>query len=167
MRVVEAGAATLPVDVKGPLVAAAITSHHPRFLHFLLRDGYEEGLGDDLISQAAEVGDVESMQILHENGWLWRRHTCELAASQGFVDCLQFAHEHGCPWDSKTCSSAARGGHLDCLKYAHEHGCEWTGSVYTCAAAGQHWGCVSYAFINGCPQDNEDADADDEDLILP
>jgi len=158
VRVVEAGAATLPVDVKGSLVAAAITSHHPRFLHVLLRHGYEEGLGDNWTNLAAEVGDVESMVILHEKGWLWQRRTCQIAASQGHLRCLEFAHEHGCPWDSKTCSSAARGGHLDCLRYAHEHGCEWTGSVYTSVAAGRHLDCVSYAFINGCPQDNEGAD---------
>ena len=70
-----------------------------------------------------QMGNLDLLQFLHENGCPWHEETSSVAAELGHLECMKYAHENGCPWNEFTCSEAAFSGHLECLKYAHENGC--------------------------------------------
>ena len=104
---------------------------------------------------AAQNGHLECLKYARENGCAWDWRTCSYAAKNGHLECLKYAHENGCPWDEETCWSAAKYGHLECLKYAHENGCHW--NVWTCyyAAYYNQLECLNYACEHGCPCDED------------
>lgn len=72
---------------------------------------------------AIESGLIVLVKYLHEQGYVFSRDDCEVAACTGNLDCLIYAHEHGCPWDFFTCYGAVVTGNLDCLIYALDRGC--------------------------------------------
>ena len=80
-----------------------------------------------------EMGNLDLLQFLHENGCPWHEETCSVAAKIGHFECLKYAHENGCPWDEFTCAYAAKYGQLESLQYLHENGCPW--NEETCSNA--------------------------------
>ena len=74
-----------------------------------------------------------------------------VAAGHGNIQLLQILHEDKFPWDAKTCAAAARGGHLECLKYAHENGCKWDASTLFGTILRDQVSCLEYAHSNRCP----------------
>ena len=47
------------------------------------------------------------------------------AAAGGHLDTLQWAMSNDCSWDESTCESAAKGGHVDVLEWCRVNGCPW------------------------------------------
>jgi hypothetical protein len=124
----------------------------------LLKSIYEGGMGQwpnetvvGLYKTCAEVGHLNCLRYLHDQGCPWSSSACSAAAQGGHLECLQYLHEQGCPCTVWVCSSAAEGGHLACLMYAHEHGIPWHALTCSKAAAGGHLPCLQYAHERGCP----------------
>jgi hypothetical protein len=101
---------------------------------------------------AAEIGDLEQLQWLHQHSapcnvtpqqaarsgavsicdWLLQQQLLELncdamheAATYGHLQLCKWLRSAGCPWNGTACEAAARGGHLEVLQFLHESGCVW------------------------------------------
>ena len=80
-----------------------------------IKDIQKERKYSTYIEACAEVGSVQYIKYLHENGCKWDRWTCIGAAKNGHIECLIYAHENGCSWDKWTCTYAGC-GHIEGLR---------------------------------------------------
>ena len=133
----------------------------------------------DLMSIAAEQGDIESIKCLRTFGLLWLEDTV-LAAIRGHnMNNLQYLVENGCPVPENVCTLAVIHGDVSCLAYLHRNGHPVTPivSIFAAlghlthlqylnrqgfildprhcsrAAMGNHLDCLQYLHENGCPWD--------------
>jgi len=106
-----------------------------------------------LCRAAACVGNLEKLQALREDGWLWDDGTCTDAAMGGHLEVLQWARANVCPWNKRTCTVAAGNGRLDVLQWSRANGYPW--NEWTCAGAakGGHLEVLQWLRANGCPWD--------------
>jgi hypothetical protein len=89
-------------------------------------------------SYAADGGNQEVLEWLHNSGCPWDAATACAAAGGGHLEMVQWLHSHGCPWDIWTPACAAKHGHLAVLQWARARGCPWHWMICTYAAmAGQ------------------------------
>ena len=102
-------------------------------------------------TEAASLGNLKVLSLLHEEGFHWHEDTCAAAAEYGHLECIKYAHENGCPWSPDVYKTAALGGHLECMKYAFTNGLEWIPEACECAAQEGHLQVLKYAHENGCP----------------
>ncbi len=73
---------------------------------------------------ALNLGCLSALQRLALAGRLSRREIlCRAAACVGNLEKLQALREDGWLWDDGTCLEAARGGHLEVLQWARANGC--------------------------------------------
>lgn len=157
----------------------AVIEGNQRRLRSLIRRG--NSIHGSCSQQCVMKGNLECLQIVHENGGYWNEKTCSFAAFHGNLDCLRYAHENGCPWDTNTLSLALLQGHLDCaiyylthaddyqkddptyckcavwngnihcLKYLHQNGFAWDHTIPLQASTYGQTECLRYAIENGCP----------------
>mmetsp|Transcript_1534 Transcript_1534/g.5297 ORF Transcript_1534/g.5297 Transcript_1534/m.5297 type:complete len:245 (-) Transcript_1534:308-1042(-) len=106
---------------------------------------------------AAEVGNLDALQLAIAQGCTLDSRTCASAAKGGSLECLRWARQQGCEWNEETCQQAAAHGHLHVVTYAHEYGCRWDESTCAAAAGGGHLLVLKYARENGCPWVYEEA----------
>lgn len=101
----------------------------------------------ELIIDAAERGDIQSLKKLRGIGW--DEQACAFAAYGGQLECLKWLRMNGAPWNEQACVSAAWGGHLECLKWLKSEGAPW--NKYTCnhAAVGGHLDCLKWLRSEG------------------
>lgn len=120
---------------------------------------YAHSVDQEFIPRAttivADMGCLDCLIFLHENGCPWNKQTTTEAASSGHIDCLVYAHENSCPWDEQTTEAAAMYGNVDCLRYAHENGCPWTSSVIVLSFAHCNLDCLVYVCENFLPRITE------------
>ena len=115
--------------------------------------------GTEAISAAAEVGQLECLQILHRNGHVWDSSACTLATTGGHLDCLRYLHENGCPWSIPDMHSVVtRYNQLPCLKYMIEQGVPWDNLSNFIATYG-NLDMLKYAVENGCTFTNSASEA--------
>jgi len=77
------------------------------------------------MSEAAELGRLDYLQLLRKLGHSWEIFVCDSAVRGGHLHCLQYLHTNGCPWDNYLYLTAAAFDQSDCLKYAYEQGLPW------------------------------------------
>jgi hypothetical protein len=104
-------------------------------------------------AMAADMGQIQMVDWLHEHGCPWNKYTCMSAAAKGNLKVLQYLREHGCPWDEHTCLHAANGGHLSVLQWARNNGCPWDERTCMSAAGKGYLKVLEYAVTNKCPWD--------------
>lgn len=94
-----------------------IDAQHPTFISH----------GWELARDAAELGDVELLRVLHERGCEFTGGVFAAAARSGRASLrlLRFLLAVGCPWNAGTCLHAARAGNLWVLQWLRSHGCPW------------------------------------------
>jgi hypothetical protein len=104
-----------PWDPTRTCVRAA-WSTNIELLQFLKQQGCI--LSAQVMSNAAQRGDLRMCQYLHAEQCPWGESACWNAACEGHVDTLRWLHEQGCPWHFQDASStAARRGHLHVIVY--------------------------------------------------
>lgn len=65
------------------------------------------------------------------------------AAEMGNLEMLQWLHERGCPWSETTVIRAAKAGNVECLSYAIEQGCPFYRKDAQLAAIRHYnWACA-------------------------
>lgn len=124
----------------------------------LLQEMREEGFlfNGETCATASYFGHLECLQYMHEGGVSWDFSVYVSTADAGHLQCMRYAHEQGLDWDAKVCAVAALSGNLDCLQYAHANGCPWDVNTTNQSALNGHVECLRYALHNGC-EHNEDA----------
>eukprot|EP01112_Ceratiomyxa_fruticulosa_P015768 TRINITY_DN4685_c0_g1_i5.p1 TRINITY_DN4685_c0_g1~~TRINITY_DN4685_c0_g1_i5.p1 ORF type:complete len:275 (-),score=49.45 TRINITY_DN4685_c0_g1_i5:787-1611(-) len=111
-------------DKKEKILYCILGEKHPDLVRSLLQSGVQEGV--DLCRMAAELEDLESLQLLFRSEYKYDLD-CDGAALRGSLDCLKFLHENSVKCDKETFESATANGHLKCLKYLHENKREQNG----------------------------------------
>ena len=156
---------------------AAVVHHHGDCLRYAL--DFKCARPHDLMTIAAEQGDMDSIKCLRNFGLLWSEDTV-LAAIRGHnMNNLQYLVENGCPVPDNVCTLAviygdvsclaylyhsgrpvtpmvtifAALGHLPHLKYLHNLGFPLDHRHCSRAAMGNHLDCLQYLHENGCPWD--------------
>jgi hypothetical protein len=136
----------------------------------------EEGV--ELTAQAANLGRVECLKVLHIRSispndytwisaatagqldvlrWLhevqpWAHTTAaSYAADAGHLDCFSFLHSINVHWDEYSAMSTAKEGQLACLAFMIEHGCRLSPVICAGAADGGRVDCLRYLHAQGCP----------------
>lgn len=123
---------------------------------------------------ALDLGkSLDMIKWLHENGMCeFSAHHCSRAAYVGDVDTLQYLHQHHCPWDERTILQAIRKEHLDCPKSAEgdcmqvaastsvamvrhlrDAGLSWDERTMRAAALCGRLDVLQYLHRAGCPWD--------------
>jgi hypothetical protein len=117
---------------------------------------YPDINNDNLVHCAAEVGNLDLLIWLNENGFEYNTLVFNIVSKYGHLQILQYLYHFfidqnlDCPWDETTCEFAVEGGNLECLKWLHENGCPWNQYITICAARIGNVDCLKYAYENDC-----------------
>jgi len=128
---------------------AILETGHWEVLRHLIGRLDKEYSGYYATAAAAEIGDLQLLVYLHEEGFPMDEKTCDGACTSGSIECLRYAHEKGCTWKSEVQYLAARHGHLKCLKYVFDHDHVLDPHVCFEAAAAGHLDCLQFGHVNG------------------
>ena len=101
--------------------------------------------------EAALVGRVDYLQLLHRNQHPWDEEVCIFAVKRNHLDCLQYLCTNGCPWDQRAYYYATKFHILDCMKYAREQDLPWNDNVSYYIAEAGNLTMLKYAADHGCP----------------
>jgi len=134
----------------GKLVEA-IKTNHSDLIEYLAAQTVSKD--SEAAIQAARMGKLDTLMLLHEYGHPWDKLACNEAAGQNHLECLQYLHYNGCPWDHEVYVYAGRRGFIECVKYAHQEGLPWQEYVSWEISKMGHLSCLQYALDNGCPCD--------------
>jgi hypothetical protein len=159
-------------------LVAAIQSGITEIVEYLAAKYTDTG---EAMSEAAELGRLDYLQLLRKLGHKWEIFVCDNAVRGGQVHCLQYLHTNGCPWDNYLYLTAAAFGQFGCMKYAFEqglpwhpetaerltehgavemlkyaveHGCLLDETSVIAAAEYGHSECLQYLLAVGCPMDD-------------
>jgi hypothetical protein len=98
---------------------------------------------------AAEMGNLEILKILHENGYELSEFVARKAASNGNLACLKYLVENKCEVNESVMDRAVIHGHLECMKYLHQIECKFSEDVCIHAVRGGGIKCLEYAIDIG------------------
>ena len=105
---------------------------------------------------ALHTKDIECLKYLFNNNFPSNRKNeyCIIASELGNLEIINILHENNCPWDEITTKTAACNDNLEVLKYLHENGCPWNKSIYEMVIEEDCVECLKYLIENECPKPN-------------
>jgi hypothetical protein len=115
----------------------AVKTRNLEMVKWLASNGYP--ISETAWVNAAEIGDIEMLEFLHEIGLVpkecrivletFQQGTCACpclsALCSGELEVLGWAYENGCYFTETSCKIAAKKGHLHILKWLVSKGCPW------------------------------------------
>lgn len=72
---------------------------------------------------AAEGGQLETMEWLKKNDCPFTEYTFSRGAKSGQINIMEWLKDMNCPWDSYCYTYAGEGNHLNILNWLEEKGC--------------------------------------------
>eukprot|EP00953_Heterococcus_sp_UTEX-ZZ885_P009893 5794-Heterococcus_DN1.PRE.1 len=88
-----------------------------------------------ICGDAAEVGSIEMLVYLKQQGCEYSDDTMHGAARRGQLAVCQYLVAEQCPSDIQATDAALRGGHFKIVRLLHQNGCPWNPeNVCYCAA---------------------------------
>ena len=108
-----------------------------------------------VLSNAAEFGQLECMQLAYDNMhnhnlWPNIQEVVAKTAAGGHLECLKFCLDKHFVVDTNTTYCAARDGHLECLQYAIKCGCPVTSNCGLAAIQRGNFQCFRCIYNSSC-----------------
>lgn len=111
----------------------------------LINSGYAPAI-------AARLGELEVLEYLHTEEFVWNENTCKEACTHGHLDCLEYAMVNGCSYNGDLVHLAAVGGNFGCLEYLVETQLQCLDEdVFRAALLRGDLICLTYLVDQGCP----------------
>jgi hypothetical protein len=110
----------------------------------------------DLMTRAAERGNLAMIDLLVAHGLKWSVDAMRGAASNGRIETLSCARTAGIPFDVEACALAAGNGHAETVRYLCNRKCPVDGRARARAKARGHHDIERYLADRGCTWDEDE-----------
>ncbi|PNH01265.1 Ankyrin repeat domain-containing protein, partial [Tetrabaena socialis] len=135
------------------VAASAAEAGNMEALQYVLDEGVEVPMDDDMMRCAARGGHVAVMELLHARGAPMGEETVGAAAAAGHLPAVAWLVERlgaDRALTKDVFAAAARAGSMELLGWLRVRGCPWDATVFTAGAAGGSEEQLEWLVEQGC-----------------